>query len=99
MHVRAVTAQLRRGKTRESIDLVRYSVLAVTKAQKGFRGFYQMNDASSGKSVAISTWDTEADMMAGEISSYYLEQIAKMGIAFAGSPTVEHYEVSVEASV
>ena len=38
-------------------------------------------------------------MMAGEISSYYLEQIAKMGIAFAGSPTVEHYEVRVEASV
>ena len=38
-------------------------------------------------------------MMAGEISSYYLEQIAKIGIVFTGSPTVENYEVSVEASV
>ena len=30
---------------------------------------------------------------------FYLEQIAKMGLVFAGSPTVELYKVSVEASV
>ena len=38
-------------------------------------------------------------MMAGEISSYYPKQIAKMGSLFAGSQAVENYEVSVGASV
>lgn len=98
MPVRAVTARVRPDKTQEFIDLLTYSVLPVTKAQKRFRGFYQMNDANSGKSLALSIWETEADMMAGESSSYYLEQIAKMGIVFTGPPTVEHYELSVEAS-
>jgi len=68
MPVRAVTAQLRPGETQEIIDLVKYSVLPVTKAQKGFRGFYEMNDASSGKYPAISVWETETGMMAREIT-------------------------------
>jgi len=39
MHVKAVTAQFRPGKTQGFINLVRYSVIPVTKAQIGFRGF------------------------------------------------------------
>ena len=98
MHVRAVTVQIRPGKTQEAIDLARDSVLPAAKAQKGFQGFYLMTDASSGKGLAISVWETEADMMVGESSGYYQEQIAKFGSLFAGPPTTEHYELSVESS-
>ena len=98
MHVRAVTVQIQPGKTQEAIDLVKDSVLPAAKAQKGFQGFYLMTDASSGKGLAISVWDTEADMMAGESSGYYQEQIAKFGSLFAGPPTTDHYELSVESS-
>jgi len=98
MHVRAVTVQIQPGKTQEAIDVVKDSVLPAAKAQKGFQGFYLMTDASSGKGLAISVWETEADMMAGESSGYYQEQIAKFGGLFAGPPTTDHYELSVESS-
>ena len=98
MHVRAVTVQIQPGKTQEAIDLVKDSVVPAAKAQKGFQGFYLMTDASSGKGLAISVWDTEADMMAGESSGYYQEQIAKFGSLFTGPPTTDHYEFSVESS-
>ena len=98
MHVRAVTVQIQPGKTQEAIDLVRDSVVPAAKAQKGFQGFYLMTDASSGKGLAISVWETEADMMAGESSGYYQEQIAKFGSLFTRPPDLDHYELSVEAS-
>ena len=98
IHARAVAVQIQPGKTQEAIDLVKGSVIPAVKAQKGFQGFYLMTDASSGKGLAISVWESEADMMAGESSGYYQEQIAKFGSLFAGPPTTEHYEVSVESS-
>lgn len=98
MHARATTVQIQPGKMQEAIDLVNNSVIPAAKAQKGFQGFYLMTDASSGKGLAISVWETEADMMAVESSGNYQEQIAKFGGLFAGPPTTDHYELSVEAS-
>ena len=37
-------------------------------------------------------------MEAGESSGYYQEQIGKFGYIFAGPPSREHYELSVESS-
>ena len=53
----------------------------------------------SGKALAISVWETEADMLAGESGSgYYQEQIAKFGSLIAGPPALDHYELSSENS-
>ena len=98
MHVRAVNVQVQPGKTQEAIDLFNDSVLPAQKAQKGYQGSYLMTDASSGKALAISLWESEADMLAGESSGYYQEQIAKFGSLFTGPPDLNHYEVSVHSS-
>ena len=99
MHVRAATVQIQSGKMQEAIDLYKDSVVPAAKVQKGFQGAYLMTDASSGKALSITVWESEVDMMAGESSSgYYQEQIAKFGGLFAGPPTTEHYELSVETS-
>ena len=98
MHVRAVTVQVQSGKTQEAIDLFKNSVVPAQKAQKGYQGSYLMTDASSGKALAISLWESEADMLVGESSGYYQEQIAKFGSLFTGSPDLNRYEVSVHAS-
>ena len=97
MHVRAVTVQIQPGKTPEAIDIYKDSVVTAAKAQKGFQGAYLMTDASSGKGLSITVWETEADMEAGESSGYFQEQIGKFGGVFAGAPTREHYELSVDA--
>ena len=96
MHVRAVTSQVQPGKTQEFIDVVNDSLVPALKAQKGFRGFYQMTDASSGKALAISVWESEADMVAVESSGQFEELVAKFGSLFAGPPALEHYELSVD---
>ena len=98
MHVRAVTVQIQPGKMQEAIDVYKDSVVPAAKAQRGFQGAYLMTDASSGKGLSITVWESEADMVAGESSGYYQEQIGKFGDIFAGPPSREHYELSVESS-
>ena len=99
MHARAATFQIQSGKTQEAIDIFNNSVVPAQKAQKGYQGSHLMTDASSGKGLAISVWETEADMLAGESSGgYYEQQIAKFGSLLAGAPTLEHYELSSENS-
>ena len=99
MHVRATTVHIQPGKTQEAIDLFKSAVVPAQKAQKGYQGSYLMTDASSGKGLAISVWESEADMMAGESSGGYLQEtIAKFGSLFAGPPDFDHYELTVESS-
>ena len=98
MHVRATTLQIQSGKMPEVIDIMNQVILA-TKAIKGFQGAYLMTDAASGKALAITVWESEADMLAGESSSGHVpEAIAKLGSLIAGSPDIDHYELSVDVS-
>lgn len=98
MHCRAVTVQIQPGKTQEAIDIYNNSVVPVAKQQKGFQGAYLMTDAATGKGLSITVWETESDMVDGERSGYYQEQIARFGSLFSGAPVTDHYELSVEAS-
>ena len=98
MHVRATSAQVQPGKMQEFMKLYNDKVAPITKAQKGFQGQYVMTDAE-GKALAISLWDSEADMVASESSSRYVnQQLTKLGSFFVGVPTIHHYELSVEIS-
>ncbi len=99
MHVRAATVHIQPGKTQEAIDLYKDSVIPAAKAQKGFQGAYLMTDASSGKALSITIWESESDMLAGESSGgYYQQQIEKFASLMAGAPALEHYELSSENS-
>lgn len=100
MHVRTTTVQIQSGKTQEFIDVYNNSVVPAQRSQKGYQGSYLMTDAGSGRCLAISVWESEADMLAGESGGGYLkEQITKISSLLAGSPDFEHYELSSENSV
>jgi hypothetical protein len=47
--------------------------------------------------MSITLWETEADLMAGETSGVYGEQVAKFAGIIAAPPVREAYEVSVQA--
>ena len=98
MYVRAGTGQIQPGKMQEAIQIASDSVVPAAKAQKGFQGIYFMTDAASGKFLALSIWETEADMIDSENDGFSREQFAKIGALMAGPPAMEHYELSVEAS-
>ena len=98
MYVRATTAQIQSGKMPEAIDIMNQVILAA-KAVKGFHAGYLMTDAASGKALAISVWESESDMLAGESSSGHIQEaIAKLGKVLVGSPDIDHYELSVDVS-
>ncbi len=99
MHVRAATVQFQQGKMQDAVDLFNNAVVPAQKAQKGYQGSYLMTDASSGQALAISVWDSEADMLAGESGDgYYQDSIAKFSDLFSSPPVLDHYELSSENS-
>ena len=98
MHARATSFQVQSGKMPEAIDILNQVALAA-KAVKGFQGAYFMTDAASGKALAITVWESEADMLAGESSTGHVQEaIAKLGSLLVGSPDIDHYELSVDVS-
>ncbi len=99
MYVRAGTGQIQSGKMREAIDIANDSVVPAAKAQKGFRGIYFMTDAANSNFLALSIWETGADMLASESDGFYREQFAKIGALMAGPPEFDHYKLGIEASV
>ena len=97
MYVRAGTGPIQSEQIQEAIDIANHSVAYAAKAQEGFRGIYFMTNAASGNFLALSVWETEANMLASESDGCSREQFAKIGALMAGSPEFDHYELSVEA--
>ena len=99
MNARVTPVQIVPGKLDEAVSLYRDSVVPAAKQQKGFRGLYllTLTDRNAGKGISITLWETEADMIAGENSGYYQQQLAKFKDVFSAPPVREAYEVSVLA--
>ena len=97
MFARVTHTQILPGKMDEAIRIYQDSVVPAAKQQKGFRGVYGLSDRSTGKSISIVLWETEADMKAGEASGYYQQQLAKFKDLFAAPPVREQYEVTTQA--
>ena len=96
MYARLTTVMLRSDKLQEGIDLYASSVVPAARAQAGNQGAWLLVDRSTGKGIAVSLWDSEADMLAGEGSGYYQDQLAKFGPLMAAAPAREAYEVAVQ---
>ena len=97
MYARVTIAQVQPGKMDEGLQIVRDSVIPAAKQQPGFKGLWELVDRSNNKVLAISMWETEADLKAGETSGYYQEQMAKVASLLVGSFVREIYEVAIEA--
>lgn len=97
MHARVVHVQVQVGKVDEATKIFRDSVIPAAKQQKGFRSATMLVDAASGKGMAVTLWETEGDLKAGEASGYYQEQLAKFAPIFTAPPTREVFEVAAQS--
>ena len=97
MHARAVSVPIDPAKIDDMLKVWKESVLPAAKKQKGFTGALLLGDRSSGDGIAITLWDSPADLAAGEQSGYYADQLAKFAGMFRGSPVRTHYEVLLQA--
>ncbi len=88
-HARVNYRQIDADKMDEAIRIYRDSTIPEVKTRKGFAGGYILADRSTGKLIAMSLWETEADSIAAPPPGYV--------DAIAGGPAVrESYDISVE---
>ncbi len=90
MHARLTTRQIEPGRIDEAIGIYRDTVVPAVSQGQGSKGGLVMTDRGIGKVMAISLWETEADLRAYEpsVATDFLSN---------GAPVREVYEVGVEA--
>ena len=97
MYARVTTGYVQPGRGDEITRYMRDSVVPAAKQQSGFKGLLLLRDNESNKSIAITLWESEAEMASGEASGgYYREQLARNIHLFASAPVREAYEVSIQ---
>lgn len=97
MYARVTTGNVQPGKMDELKQYAHETTATLYPQQQGFKGALFLADRHANKAMAITLWETEAEVAAGEASGgYYGEQLAKMAHFFASAPVREAYEVSVQ---
>ncbi len=97
MHARVTIGQFPPDRVDEAMRVYNEHAVPAMREQRGFRGVLMLVDGATGKGMSISMWDTETDMAAGESSGYYRTQIARFAQLLETAPTLEHYEVKLQA--
>ena len=102
VHARVTLGQVQPGKLNELAALLRNAVLPVARRQRGHQGALLLANRETSKNtaisfVAISFWETAADLEAGEASPDVQEALTKPAPLLVGERTVERYEVGIRA--
>ena len=95
MHARVMTYQIHPDKIEETERIVRESLIANLRQQKGFRGALILTDPNRARSMSITLWETEADLTASATSGFVREQLAQVRDFLEAAPTREAYEVRI----
>jgi quinol monooxygenase YgiN len=74
-------------------------VLPALRLQPGFKRLLVVADRGSGKSYAVTLWETEADEQASMRSDYMQELIARADAWLVEPPIFESYEVIASSTV
>ena len=93
MHGRIVSVQVEPEDLGKAIEIYRDSVIPAAKEQRGFHDALLFTDSATGRAVSITIWETEGDLLAGQASGYYQEQIAKFAELMIRIPEQEGFEL------
>ncbi len=95
MLARVITSEVAPGQLDGAIALARDQLPAAAQ-RPGFRGFYLLTDAETGRVMTISLWETQEQLDAVEAGAAEIrrEEAPSLG---APSMSVETYEVTLTA--
>ena len=97
MFARVTTVQIHPGMADDVTQYVNEVVLPAAQKAHGFGGFQILLNPATNKGIAITFWDSQADMTAGEASGgYYTQALAGAARFFSAPPDRESYEVRVK---
>ena len=94
MFARVSTFQGSPDQSAEGIRVAREQVVPAARLQEGFKGIYLLFDRASGKSLSITLWETEDDMLESEQAANKArgESVRSAGDSVT---SVERYEVAL----
>ena len=97
MHARVTTSQMDPARLDDALAFYQREILPGIRQAPGCEGVWVLGDRATGRSIAISLWASEADMLANEA----LYQEARMKLEAAAAPaqvgTRASYEVLLQA--
>jgi heme-degrading monooxygenase HmoA len=97
MYARVTTVQLQPGAADDVTRYLNESVVPAAKQAQGFGGIQILINPATNKGIAITFWDSEADMAAGESSSgYYAQALAGAAQFLTAPPVREAFEVRIK---
>ena len=95
MHARVTTLQMEPRRVDEVADRLRSEDIPAIQELDGFKGMTVLTDRQSGKTIAVSFWESEEAMQASEDAVRSArDRAAKTGRS--GPPQVERFEVIVD---
>ena len=97
MLARVSTIQGKPEQAENGIRNYREQVVVAVKKMAGFKGAYFLVDRKTGKAVSITLWDTEKSLNDSTKAADQLRAQASQTVAASKPPTVEIYEVAVQA--
>ena len=97
MYGRVVIVNAQQDQREKIARIIRDSVVPQAKQQQGFKGHLALIDPGPGKGIAISLWQTEADMRAGETGDYVREQLTRVAHLLTSALALAGYEVLAPA--
>jgi heme-degrading monooxygenase HmoA len=97
MVARTTTFQLKPGAVDDLIRRFQDAVAPAAARQPGFAGMLLLIEYNIGQVISIDLWETEADLLAGERSGYYQEQLSKD--LLLETPAREIYEVVIQVEM
>lgn len=95
MHARVNTLQMDPGKIDDAVDALESGGVDQLKAIDGFKGMTVLGDRDSGKSLAITFWESEEALHASEEAVKETRKRATEA-GGAGDPVIEVYEVVLD---
>ena len=95
MFARRISATVRSGRLEELVGFVEEAGATEVAQQSGFLGAILMSNSNSDEVVALTFWETEAEMAASENSDQFTHRIAKVAHLLTSPRMVEHFNVEI----
>ena len=95
MHARSGTLYPRSDHFDHVLHLLRDTVTPAAQKEPGFNGMLIMSNRQAGKVVAITLWESEAQMLASAEGEYLQDQVSRVITHLRRPPEFENYEIEV----
>ena len=95
MEARVLTYEIPPAKLADAVRAWEEKVMPALRGQAGFGGGLLLTNQDSGKTLAISMWEADADRETYEASGEFKALLADVEQVIAGPPSIEHYDVSI----